>query len=676
MANVFDDQGDAGFRRRRPRPITDYGTSMIQWMNDRKPAYRGSYHYEQERPSLSYLVDILPPPAKRDSPAESIPVRHLHTSLGKSKKPVTVVRWMPEGRRLLAGVHNGEFMLWNGMSFNFETVTAMGSSSLRAAEWSNRKDWLVAANDEGTVYYLQATLNNPHQFKGHDAPIRDIAFAPGDTKFVTASDDNTCKIWDFTSSAVESVFKDHGWDVKACDWHPTKALIVSGSKDHSVRLWDPRTSRSLTTLHGHKNALTATVFSRVRDQLLATSSRDGQTRIFDLRMMRDVAILRGHEKGVTSVAWHPIHPCLISTGGDEGSLHSYLLTEPNTPAGISSTTISPYTSSDPRSVPAQSIYPAHRIPHAHESSIWSLDWHPLGHILATGSNDHFTRFWSRSQPGETTCFKDKFHLGEEGAEAQGTWDRKFGQRQAKEQEEQEAEDEAEGLEDQALSGLQSAAAGFSIPGLPGLGALGGGGSIGGGGGGGGFNNNNIHPPPLPPPPMNLLPGLPNLPGQQQHPNSNGPPIPQIPGVDANSLQRLLAMSQQNHSSGSAGGGNSTSTSFWPQQQQQQQQQQPPTAVPPIDFSKLNLPPGFPPPPPPPGQLQGQLPPGLPGLGGLSMPGGIPGLGGAGGNNSNSSTPSNNNHAADTGGSRRRAPLPSQRDGFKAEQARGNYRVAR
>jgi len=437
-------------------------------MSNRKPGYKGSYHYEQERPSLSYVVDVLAPPAKRDVPAESIPVRHLHTSLGKSKKPVTVVRWMPEGRRLLAGVHNGEFMLWNGMSFNFETVTAMGSSSLRAAEWSNRKDWLVAANDEGTVYYLQPTLNNPHQFKGHDAPIRDIAFAPGDTKFVTASDDNTCKIWDFTSSTEESIFKDHGWDVKACDWHPTKALIVSGSKDHSVRLWDPRTSRNLTTLHGHKNAITATVFSRLRDQLLATAGRDGQTRIFDLRMMRDVAILRGHDKGVTTLSWHPIHPSLISTGGDDGSLNSFLLTEPNTPPGVSSTTVSPYTSSEPRSAPAQSIYPAHRIPHAHDSSIWSLDWHPLGHILASGSNDHYTRFWTRAQPGQTSCFKDKYHLGEEGAEAQGTWDRKFGKQQAREQEEQEAEDEAEGLEDQAPSGPQAAVAGFSIPGLPGL----------------------------------------------------------------------------------------------------------------------------------------------------------------------------------------------------------------
>ena len=631
----FDDRDDLReFQRRRPRPVTDYGSSMVQWMSHRKPAYKGTSHYEQERPSLSYVIDVLPPVARRDNPAESIPVRHLHTSLGKSKKPVTVVRWMPEGRRLLAGVHNGEFMLWNGMSFNFETVTAMGSSSLRAAEWSNRKDWLVAANDEGTVYYLQPTLNNPHQFKAHDAPIRDLAFSPSDTKFVTASDDNTLKIWDFTSSTNESTFSDHGWDVKACDWHPTKGLVVSGSKDHSVRLWDPRTSRNLTTLHGHKNAITATVFSRLRDQLLATSARDGSTRIFDLRLMRDVAVLRGHEKGVTTLAWHPIHPSLISTGGDDGALHTYLLTEPNTPAGISTNTISPYSTPDPRSAPAQSIYPCHRIPHAHESSIWSLDWHPTGHILASGSNDHYTRFWSRALPGSNTCFKDQYHLGEDGAEAQGTWDRKFGSRQRREQEEQEEEDEKEGLEEQNQLPLSNG----GIPGLPGIGMQ---------APSSGMPGLGSLPPP--PPPQYSFP--------TPYPGQAGPP-PMIPGMTPAALQQLMQSA-----------GNTQHRNPLPSHL-------PPPPIPgqhAIDLSRMQgiqLPQGFPPPPPPPG-VQG-----VPGFGGEGIPGlgaggGIPGLGGAGDFGLAGQGGSDN---ANRGG--RRAPLPSQSEGFKMEQARGNFRVAR
>ncbi len=618
----FNDDDEDGFRKRRPRPVTDYGSSMVEWMTDRKPAYKGTWHYEQERPSLSYAIDVLPPIARLNSPAESIPVRHLHTSLGKSKKPVTIVRWMPEGRRLLAGVHNGEFMLWNGMHFNFETVTAMGSSSLRAAEWSNRKDWLVAANDEGVVFYLQPTLNNPHQFKAHNASIRDLAFSPTDTKFVTASDDNTLKIWDFTSSTNESTFTDHGWDVKACDWHPTKGLVVSGSKDHSVRLWDPRTSRSLTTLHGHKNAITATSFSRLRDQLLATSSRDGQTRIFDLRLMRDVAILRGHEKGVTTLSWHPIHPSLISTGGDDGSLLTFLLTEPNTPAGISTATTSPYSALDPSSAPAQSIYPTHRIPYAHESSIWSLDWHPLGHILASGSNDHYTRFWSRAMPGDTRCFKDQYHLGEEGAEAQGTWDRKHNTRQKRELEEQEEEDEREGLEDQAQ--------GNAIPGLPGLGAL-----------------------PGPGTSQPNLPGLNGLPLPPPQLARGGLPPPP-PGIDPAHLEALI---RQSHN-----------------QPPGVHSLPPPPGVggPPLDLSRFNLPHGFPPPPPP-GQMQnGQFPglsSGIPGF--ANPPAGIPGLSGG--------APGDMNAMADGGGAawvRRRGPLPPQDEGFKAEQAQGRYRVAR
>jgi len=34
--------------------------------------------------------------------------------------------------------------------------------------------------------------------------------------------------------------------------------------------------------------------------------------------------------------------------------------------------------------------------------VWSLTFHPLGHILVTASNDHTTRFWSRERPGDAT----------------------------------------------------------------------------------------------------------------------------------------------------------------------------------------------------------------------------------------------------------------------------------
>lgn len=246
------------------------------------------------------------------------------------------------------------------------------------------------------------------------------------------------------------------------DWHPTKGLLVSGSKDHQVKLWDPRTGRCLTTLHGHKNTISKTIFEPTQGHLLATSARDHTARIFDLRMMRDVLLLRGHEKDIITMVWHPIHKNLLSTGGVDGSLFHYLLDEQNPPAGTAPT-LSPYDTPDPSNAPAQTIYPAHKIQYAHDFTIWTLDWHPLGHILASGSNDRVTRFWTRARPGDINCFNDRYHIGQAAAEAQGTYDRRDGRKQRLEEEELEAEEEADGLVDQKMPTQMP-----TMPGLPGI----------------------------------------------------------------------------------------------------------------------------------------------------------------------------------------------------------------
>lgn len=432
---------------------------------------------EWERPSASYVINMLPPPARPAQAALTIPVRHLHQSIGKSKKPITVVRWTPEGRRLLTGGHTGEFMLWNGMAFNFETVMDAHydqyQAGVTAAAWSHNHDWLISGGQKGDVKYWRPNFNNVETVDNahHDA-LRDLAWCPSDAKFLSGSDDTTLKVFDFTQRQAELVLTGHGWDIKSCDWHPVKGLLVSGSKDHQVKFWDPRTGRCLTTLHSHKNTVTCTRFSRVNDTLLATSSRDQTARIFDMRMMRDICILRGHDKPISTLTWHPVHAQLLSTGSEDGSLYHYLLDEQNLPPGHTPT-LAPYDTTDPANTPAQVIYPAHRVQYAHAATIWSLDWHPLGHILASGSKDNFTRFWSRARPGETHWATDRFHIGEEAAEAQGTWSRNFSRRQQREDEEQEEEDEADSLVDQRkpealMPGVQSPPTGDSGPGIPGL----------------------------------------------------------------------------------------------------------------------------------------------------------------------------------------------------------------
>lgn len=92
----------------------------------------------------------------------------------------------------------------------------------------------------------------------------------------------------------------------------------------------------------------------------------------------------------SGLEWHPIHNNILASGDAAGALIYWSLLSPNP------------------SIP-DTVLEA-----AHDDAINTLSFHPLGHLLCTGSKDFTARFWSRARPvgGQEN---DKFHLGEEKA---------------------------------------------------------------------------------------------------------------------------------------------------------------------------------------------------------------------------------------------------------------------
>ncbi|KAK6341235.1 pre-mRNA cleavage and polyadenylation factor (CPF) complex subunit [Orbilia brochopaga] len=481
------------------RPVTDYGSSLARWILDRRldfrPHCQASTSFAEEG---SYLKELLPSISATSNVVAQIPIRHIHASLNKIKHPINMVKWTPEGRRLLTGSSSGEFTLWNGMGFNFETIMQAHDSAIRALEYSHGADWLLSGDQDGVVKYWQTNFNNVKVLQAHDSPVRDVSFCPTDAKFVTASDDGSLKIWNFGEGEEERTLSGHGWDVKSAHWHPYKGLIVSGSKDHLVKLWDPRSARCLTTLHGHKNTVSRVRFQPSQGNLLATCGRDMTIRIFDLRTMKDLYILRDHEKEVTSLAWHPTIPSLLSSGSLDGSVRHFILDELSTSTGGS----------------VSVVRAAISVPHAHENAVWSMEYHPLGHLLCTGSNDRSTRFWGRPRVGEVETFQDRQYTGEGSYDPRNPGDK--GKRRQMPKEEEEDADDDDYLVDQQMP-------------VPGAGPT------------------PANPGLLPPFPPGLdlgsalpLPGLPGLPGLGSFP----PPPPPPPGGFDPTLVALAAAMQQ------------------------------------------------------------------------------------------------------------------------------------
>ncbi|XP_046687865.1 LOW QUALITY PROTEIN: pre-mRNA 3' end processing protein WDR33-like [Homalodisca vitripennis] len=226
-------------------------------------------------------------------------------------------------------------------------------------------------------------MNNVKMFLAHKEAIRGISFSPSDSKFATCSDDGTIKIWDFQRCQEERTLRGHGADVKCVHWHPQKGLVISGSKDNQqpVKLWDPKTGQSLATLHAHKSTVMDVKWNN-NGNWLVTASRDHLLKLFDVRnLSSEVQTFRGHKKESSSVAWHPYHEGLFCSGGSDGAILFW------------------HVGAD-KEVGA--------IEQAHDSIVWTLAWHPLGHILCSGSNDHSSKFWTRNRPGD--LMRDKYNL--------------------------------------------------------------------------------------------------------------------------------------------------------------------------------------------------------------------------------------------------------------------------
>ncbi|KAN0109792.1 WD40-repeat-containing domain protein [Russula decolorans] len=399
-------------KKTRPRRTVDYAGAMGRWALLRKVQPSPRY-VPYIRPSPPYIIDLLPPKAYPDNASTSLCTKFVHTSTNKIRCPVNAVTWTPEGRRILTGSTSGEFTAWNGLTFNFETILQAHDTAIRALTFNHAGTYIASADQSGIVKYFQPNMNNLTAWPAHREAVRGLSFSPDDDRFATASDDSTVRVWSFAESREERVLTGHGWDVKCVEWHPTMGLLVSGSKDNLIKFWDPRTGTALTTLHQHKNTIQALSWAP-HGNLLASASRDQTVRVFDIRSMKEWVVLRGHKKEVCSLAWHPVHPILVS-GGSEGAILHWDLSSPTagTPTPIFPTTSSSAatTSTSPAShttspstvalsAPAPQVPPRATLSQAHDSNVWALAFHPLGHLLVSASNDHTTRFWARERPGD------------------------------------------------------------------------------------------------------------------------------------------------------------------------------------------------------------------------------------------------------------------------------------
>ncbi|GBE60124.1 WD repeat domain containing protein [Babesia ovata] len=382
----------------------DYAGTLVPWMTHgryekriRVPRHRDTpLDFNSVRPAFCY--------SSFSNHYNGVCSNLAHASFNRNKFPIVSLKWFPNGKTLLAGSQGGKLIMWNGLTFQFDDIKRypVSGGSVTAIEWSPDGDFLISGDEFGKLALLSPALSllDNTLFEGLGKPVLDVSMSQNGSKVCACADTYSPHIWDVQRRHLEGVLSGEHVDstsVSCMQWHPTKSLIATGSKINVVSLWDPATREHISTIHAHKAPICKISWNPDGYAFL-TAAVDGLVKLWDLRMMKQLLVYKIASPPApaanvnaagqpmpppvkmltipTTIGWNPVQRNVFSVCDNKSRLFFFSsdFAEPLAEINVNVT--------DDR-----------------DTATLAMDWHPMGHLLATCSDDRVVRFWSRSNPG-------------------------------------------------------------------------------------------------------------------------------------------------------------------------------------------------------------------------------------------------------------------------------------
>ncbi|MBL7063144.1 MAG: hypothetical protein ISS49_02905 [Anaerolineae bacterium] len=234
----------------------------------------------------------------------------------------------PDGRLLVTGSHDDTARVWEvtieekqdgeepsvGEMAVKELAVLQHKGSVWSAVFSPDGQWVVTASWDDTARVWEATTGKQLAIlRGHTGSVRSAVFSPDGQRVVTASQDGTARVWDAATGKEVAALR-HDDSVWSAAFSPDGRLVVTASQDKTARVWDAVTGEELAVLR-HEGEVLSAAF-RPNGSYLVTASADGAARLWDTTSGELLFTLEGHTDEVLGAAWSPDGVRIVTAGGD------------------------------------------------------------------------------------------------------------------------------------------------------------------------------------------------------------------------------------------------------------------------------------------------------------------------------------------------------------------------
>ncbi|GBP17997.1 U5 small nuclear ribonucleoprotein 40 kDa protein [Eumeta japonica] len=253
------------------------------------------------------------------------------------------VKFHPEGRHLASAGFDRQIFVWNvyGQCENvmvmsghtgavMELCFSPDGSHLYSCATDNTvavprgPELLVSASDDNTIKIWDARKRNPIATLDNEFPVTAVLFNDTAEKVISGGIDNVIKVWDIRNNEISYKCKGHTDSITGLSLSFDGSYLLSNSMDNTLRIWDVRpfapSERCVKILTGHqhnfeKNLLKCS-WSKDGSKVSAGSS-DRFVYIWDTTSRRVLYKLPGHNGSVNDVDLHRDEPIVVSGSSDK-----------------------------------------------------------------------------------------------------------------------------------------------------------------------------------------------------------------------------------------------------------------------------------------------------------------------------------------------------------------------
>lgn len=286
------------------------------------------------------------------------------------------IAFSPDGQTLVHSTQEQTLKLWNLKTGECYLTIRDRTNLVRYPVFSPDGTLLACTSLDQTIKLWNAkTGEYLRSLVGHTQSVSNIQFAPDGKIIASISYDQTIKLWNLSTGECIKTFAEHNnWQLFALAFSPDGKTLASGGGDHAVKLWDTQTGKCIRTLQGYTNAVPSIAVSSDAERL-ASAHEDKIIRLWNLATHQVIKTLEAPTDLTWMVAFAPAstNQVLADHGIDVEIL-----------AGVSSDYMVRLWD-----LQTGSCWKALR----HDNWASSVDFHPNGRFLVTGSYDRTIRLW-------------------------------------------------------------------------------------------------------------------------------------------------------------------------------------------------------------------------------------------------------------------------------------------